>query len=158
MLLRLFLVSVFTVELSPCGKKIPNLFQVAIPVAALLLQLVLIRILCAETGNESGESFPVTRIFNPFFVVDILHEFIFKGEKIIIVEVFECVLAREFFIGVSTYIKGFCTSSRLTDGTALAGESLARPLKVSRYSTASGNVLSQNCCTRVMASPPVFCE
>lgn len=96
MLLRLFLVSVFTVELSPCGKKIPNLFQVAIPVAALLLQLVLIRILCAETGNESGESFPVTRIFNPFFVVDILHEFIFKGEKIIIVEVFECVLAREF--------------------------------------------------------------
>lgn len=53
---------------------------------------------------ESGESFPVTRIFNPFFVVDILHEFIFKGEKIIIVEVFECVLAREFFIGVSTYI------------------------------------------------------
>lgn len=104
MLLRLFLVSVFTVELSPCGKKIPNLFQVAIPVAALLLQLVLIRILCAETGNESGESFPVTRIFNPFFVVDILHEFIFKGEKIIIVEVFECVLARESFIGVSTYI------------------------------------------------------
>lgn len=58
MLLRLFLVSVFTVELSPCGKKIPNLFQVAIPVAALLLQLVLIRILCAETGNESGKSYP----------------------------------------------------------------------------------------------------
>ena len=52
----------------------------------------------------------------------------------------------------------FIEDARLTEGTALAGESLARPLKVSRYSTASGNVLSQNCCTRVMASPPVFCE
>ena len=39
-----------------------------------------------------------------------------------------------------------------------AGASLARPWNASRSSTASGKLLPQKCCRKVMASPPTLSE